>query len=74
MCEHKHVSIIKLFLEYFVDTWHKILHDVEEYFAMCPMIKNKNGWKTKMDERIKWMKKKMNKRMNKTCAQPKVMC
>jgi hypothetical protein len=29
--------------EYFVDTWHKILHDVEEYFAMCPRMKNKNG-------------------------------
>jgi hypothetical protein len=42
----------QIFLEYFTDTWHIILHDVEEYFSMCPRVKNKNGWK------IKHMKKK----------------
>jgi hypothetical protein len=33
--------MIKKKLEYFVDTWHIILHDVEEYFAMCTWNKNK---------------------------------
>jgi hypothetical protein len=26
----------EIFTEYFIDTWHKILHGVEEYFATCP--------------------------------------
>jgi len=60
--------MIKLFLEYSIETWHRILHDVEEYFAMFSMMKNKNGWKTKMNESIKWMKKYMKKKMNKTCS------
>jgi hypothetical protein len=35
-------------------------------------MKNEDGWKNglKTEERIKWMKK----RMNKLCSQPKVMC
>jgi hypothetical protein len=36
----------QIFWEYFVDTWHEILHDVEEYFASYPRIK-------KTDEKLK---------------------
>ncbi len=52
MCEgeREHVSKIKCFLEYFVDTWHITLHDVEEYFSMCTWNKNK------MDEKNNLMK------------------
>jgi hypothetical protein len=35
----------QIFLEYFVDTWHIILHKVEEYYATCLRIKNEIGWK-----------------------------
>jgi len=41
--ERVNVSKIKFFKEYFTDTWHRILHDVEEYFVVYPRMKNKNG-------------------------------
>ncbi len=37
------VSKIESFQEYFANTWHRILHDVEECFGVCPKMKNKNG-------------------------------
>ncbi len=27
----------------FFDTWHKIYHDVEEYFAMCTWMNDNDG-------------------------------
>jgi hypothetical protein len=41
-------------LEYFINTWHIILHDMEEYCATCPRIKMKMD--AKMGEKLKWMK------------------
>jgi hypothetical protein len=40
-------------MEYFVNTWHKIMHDVKEYSTTCLRMKNKNGWKIKIDEQKK---------------------
>jgi len=37
----------QIFKEYSIDTWHKILHDMEAYFATC------QRWKIKIDEQKK---------------------
>jgi hypothetical protein len=58
---------------------------MEEYFSMCPMMKNKNGWKTKMDEmdeKNRWTKgwtkhvhnQKLCVNLNTTSSQLRGMC
>ncbi len=75
-CEQDHVGEQdQFFWEYYVDTWHKIFHDVEFFRhvhgwtiimdEIFKQMKNENGWKMKID--------KQKKRMNTTCSQPKVM-
>jgi hypothetical protein len=48
------VKRINFFLESFVDTWHIIFGDVEEYYTTCTWVK------IIMDEKIKWMKNENN--------------
>jgi hypothetical protein len=46
--------MINFFWESFVETWHIIFGDVEEYSTMCTWMKIIMD--EKVDKRIKWMK------------------
>ncbi len=49
----------QIFLDYSTNTWHKVLHDMEEYFTMCPRKFLMDG---KMDEKLKQVRKTNEKK------------